>query len=240
MPKGNPRERAAAIAAGAKTYFTGKPCPCGHVAERRTACGGCMECQRVRARKRMREKLKDPEAKAKHYTQVLARKRERYATDPEYRKRRLDEWRRANAARPREEKRAYMREYFARSPSALLRQRIGAALWHQMKGHKKGRSVMEFVGCTIEELRARIEDQFEPGMTWENYGKRWHIDHVLPCSLFDHTKDEEVRMCWHYSNLQPLWAEENQAKSDRVSPGVMLAVQRMKERAMEVKGCLAS
>ncbi len=44
-------------------------------------------------------------------------------------------------------------------------------------------------------------------MNWENYGKfGWHIDHIIPCDSFDLTKEEEQRRCFHYSNLQPLWA----------------------------------
>jgi hypothetical protein len=70
---------------------------------------------------------------------------------------------------------------------------------------------VEYLGCSISELRGYIEEQFKVGMSWDNYGE-WHIDHILPRVSFDHTKESEIFKCWHYSNLQPLWAYENFSK----------------------------
>lgn len=53
-------------------------------------------------------------------------------------------------------------------------------------------------------------------MSWENYGfYGWHIDHIKPCSKFDLTDPKQQEQCFHYSNLQPLWAIENFKKSDK-------------------------
>jgi hypothetical protein len=50
-------------------------------------------------------------------------------------------------------------------------------------------------------------------MSWDNYGFRgWHIDHKKPCALFDLSLPEQQRECFHFSNLQPLWAADNLAK----------------------------
>jgi hypothetical protein len=51
-------------------------------------------------------------------------------------------------------------------------------------------------------------------MSWENYGK-WHIDHIIPCSSFNLSLPEEQRNCFHYSNLQPLWAKDNIFKANK-------------------------
>jgi hypothetical protein len=54
-------------------------------------------------------------------------------------------------------------------------------------------------------------------MSWENYGLYgWHIDHILPCSSFDLLKPEEQRKCFHWSNMQPLWARDNLRKSAKI------------------------
>lgn len=82
-------------------------------------------------------------------------------------------------------------------------------------GGRKVTSSVELLGCSVAEARAHLESQFTEGMTWENHGLHgWHIDHIKPCASFDLTLDEEQRKCFHYSNLQPLWAEDNLRKSD--------------------------
>lgn len=98
-----------------------------------------------------------------------------------------------------------------------LRGRLNDAL----KRHSatKARPVATLIGCTIEELRQHLMDQFLPGMSWDTYGKgegRWHIDHILPCNLFDLSSEEQQRACFHYSNLQPLWERENLVKGKGV------------------------
>lgn len=79
---------------------------------------------------------------------------------------------------------------------------------------KKGKS-SSFFGCTPAFLRKHIEQQFERGMSWENYGE-WHVDHIRPCASFDLAKLDERRACFHWSNLRPLWAEENITKGAKM------------------------
>lgn len=73
------------------------------------------------------------------------------------------------------------------------------------------------LGCSIEEFKIYLESKFKEGMTWENYGIfGWHIDHIKPCCSFDLTKEEEQNKCFHYTNLQPLWAKENLEKGSKI------------------------
>jgi hypothetical protein len=67
-------------------------------------------------------------------------------------------------------------------------------------------SIVELVGCDFNFLKNYIENKFLPTMSWENYGSYWHIDHIKPCSLFDLSIMEEQKKCFHYTNLQPLFA----------------------------------
>ena len=76
---------------------------------------------------------------------------------------------------------------------------------------KKPSKTFEWVGCTPEQLKAHFESLFIEGMSWENYGK-WHVDHIRPISSF---KAEEWEQINHYTNLQPLWANDNFAKGDK-------------------------
>ena len=76
-------------------------------------------------------------------------------------------------------------------------------------------AVAELLGYTIAELRSHLERQFTKGMTWERFSKgEIHIDHITPQSAFDLTNPDEWRKCWCLSNLRPLWARENLAKSN--------------------------
>jgi len=111
--------------------------------------------------------------------------------------------------------RIYLRHKRATDPlfkiTRSLRDRFKNAL--RSKRLAKTESPIELIGCSIPELRRYLENQWMPGMSWENYGlKGWHIDHSRPIKSFDLTQEEERRTCFHYTNLQPLWAADNLKK----------------------------
>lgn len=79
----------------------------------------------------------------------------------------------------------------------------------------KNNTTFEIVGGTPEIIKEHIEKQFRDGMTWDNYGfSGWHIDHIIPLSSAN-TEEEVYKLC-HYTNLQPLWANENYKKSNKI------------------------
>jgi hypothetical protein len=88
-------------------------------------------------------------------------------------------------------------------------------------GTSKADKTIDVIGCSTAELKSRLESLWLPGMTWENYGQykrggpmKWHIDHIKPCAAFDLTDPEQQRECFHYTNMQPLWAVDNIIKGD--------------------------
>jgi hypothetical protein len=86
-----------------------------------------------------------------------------------------------------------------------------------VRGKDKSAKTMELLGCSIEQLRGHLEAKFAPGMSWSNYGKfGWHIDHIRPCASFDFNDRDQQRECFHYTNLQPLWAADNIRKKDKL------------------------
>jgi hypothetical protein len=90
--------------------------------------------------------------------------------------------------------------------SIKLKDNISCKIYNAIKrGYKKSKSE-ELLGCTIIFLRTYLQSKFLPTMTWKNYGSEWHIDHKIPCSSFDLTDVEQQKQCFHYTNLQPLWA----------------------------------
>ena len=96
-----------------------------------------------------------------------------------------------------------------------LRKRLVHVL--KSKGIKKTNTTMELCGCSLDELKVWLEKQFVENMSWDNRSE-WHIDHIRPCASFDLTDIKQQKQCFHFSNLQPLWAHENLKKSDKWSP----------------------
>lgn len=93
------------------------------------------------------------------------------------------------------------------------RETVRGALKRSIAG--KAAKTFHLVGCSSSELMAHLESQFKPGMTWENYGPVWHVDHIKPCAKFDLTDPEQQRICFCWENLQPLFAAENIAKGSK-------------------------
>ncbi len=96
-----------------------------------------------------------------------------------------------------------------------IRSSISRAFKKNMKS--KRMSSLKYLGCTIQELREYIEKQFKTGMTWDNYGYYgWHIDHIKPIASFSFNNEKDIKKCFNYTNLQPLWMEENLFKRDKI------------------------
>ena len=94
-----------------------------------------------------------------------------------------------------------------------LRSRLGTAL--KRKNATKNTHTLDLTDCTIPYLMGYLEAKFTEGMTWENHGT-WHIDHIKPCCSFNLLDEEEQKKCFHYTNLQPLWAIDNLIKGSQV------------------------
>jgi hypothetical protein len=121
------------------------------------------------------------------------------------------EWRKLN------NRSEYHRNYRNNNPSAKIACYCRNRIRNCIKKSWKSESSLSLTGCNNwKELKEYIESKFESGMNWENMGK-WHIDHIRPCSSFDLTDPEQQRLCFHYSNLQPLWAKDNLSKSDKIT-----------------------
>lgn len=78
----------------------------------------------------------------------------------------------------------------------------------------KNNKTFDIVGCSPEFLKEYLEKQFTEGMSWELMGHHIHIDHITPLSSAS-TEEELYKLC-HYTNLQPLWAQENLSKGNKI------------------------
>jgi len=111
----------------------------------------------------------------------------------------------------------YIRDYFRERRKIDLNFRLlhvlRCRLNRVIRGKVKIDSTKNLLGCSLQKLKQHLEKRFKKGMTWNNYGRYgWHIDHIIPCCNFNLNKPSEQKKCFHYTNLQPLWAEENLRK----------------------------
>ena len=139
-----------------------------------------------------------------------------YYRRPEVKEKRMKitrEWARRNRSKMTE----YIVHRHRGDPEFRLRRNLARAVHGYIKRHGgvKAHATIELVGCSRFELRCFLEKRFKPGMAWDNYGKVWDVDHIVPCSHFNLQDKNQQRDCFHYSNLQPLFKEDNRRKSNR-------------------------
>ena len=174
--------------------------------------------EKTRERKRTlaKEKYKNnPDYKAK----VIESNKKYSKNNPEKNRIRVNRFRKNNIEKCRSRERELYQE---RKNNAVykLNRAMKGSIWQALR-HKKvsknGANWESLVGYKKQDLIDHLESQFEDGMSWDNYGK-WHIDHIVPKSLFEYETPYEVgfKICWGLNNLQPLWAQENMAKSNKL------------------------
>jgi hypothetical protein len=182
-------------------------------------CKQCHERNYAKTNERRREKRKEYRIRAelrgysyeyRNRSEVKAAKKAYYNSD-EYRigrRQKRNEYNKRPETREMERRRKYNNIKIRLADN--LRSRLKGAF----KNNCKTGSAVRDLGCSIEELRIYLESKFQPGMSWDNYGFRgWHIDHIIPLAKFDLTDREELLKACHYTNLQPLWAEDNMRKN---------------------------
>ena len=188
----------------------------------------------LESQKKDRIKNKEKHSKkAKKYRiknrgEIIERRKKHYAKNKQKIRARNEKWATENRVWVREYRKKYQienrearREYTRKrllndmnfKLALTLRTRIRTAI---KKGYKNTSS-MELLGCTIEELKNHLESQFQLFMNWDNHGMYgWHMDHIVPIAKFDLTDPEQQKLCFHYTNLQPLWAKDNLRKHDKL------------------------
>lgn len=236
--------REEAKAQGLTRYFTGKPCKHGHVCERNVGDWKCVECDKVACRQRYAASPEKYRAANRQWYEDNSEKvkdaaRKWNTANPEKHKAFIRQWNTDNSERNKETSRQWRMDNREKSNAASrkwhkanhkrrmeidvqyrlkvqLRNRLNQAL----KGNFKSGSAVADLGCSIAGLKLHLEDKFDTNMTWENYGTYWHIDHIIPLASFDLTDREQFLRAVHWTNLQPLYWEDNLKKGSRVEPAI--------------------
>lgn len=160
------------------------------------------------------EKLseRDKEKYRKNPEPYLRRSKEQKLRDPEGYKKYLKNWQQKN--------REYLNRYIVNrlhtDINFKLRHTLRSQLLKALNGLSKTNSAIKYLGCSIEFYKGYMEAKFRDGMSWENHGKVWHIDHIIPCNSFDLAIELNREKCFHYTNMQPLLVHENLSKGDKL------------------------
>ncbi len=111
---------------------------------------------------------------------------------------------------------AYHKEYQKKRREGDLQYRLRgnlrARLRMAIRQKNRGGSAIRDLGCSVAELLGRLESQFSEGMSWDNYGECWEIDHIIPLASWDLTDPEQCGKACHYSNLRPMLVQENRGR----------------------------
>lgn len=232
--------RSDAIREGLARYFTGKPCPHGHISERYANNAVCIACNFIYTRSESQKAARKiismrPEARAaqhirarkyrhKNRDRILAKMAVRNKRYYELNKTKIiaqtSEYQRKNSAARNAYKSKWSSNRVKADPEfamlMVMRKSVTRMLDRIKAKRTQGARTTAIVGYTPAEFVAHIEPMFKPGMTWENHGK-WHVDHRRPLASFDLTDPEQRRLANSLHNLQPMWARRNLKKSDRWS-----------------------
>lgn len=179
-----------------------------------TCCKKCIEIERNKYKlKFTKEEWRDkrrkwektyrskPEAREKY-----KRYQEIYNNDPQTKIRRNE----------------YINNKLKNDPHYRMKEILSKRIRNALKGITKKTRTMIIVGCTIEEFKIHVESQFIEGMHWKNHGRghgKWNIEHIIPCELFDLSKESHQKACFNYKNVRPFWFLDNQKKGDKLDNG---------------------
>ena len=120
-----------------------------------------------------------------------------------------------NIQEVRRKKNEYNMRHKTSNASARLVANYRTRIW-QVIQRPKNKSSMYLLGCDRDTFLKWIEFNFKPGMSMDNYGTYWHLDHVTPCAYYDLTNDENLEFCFHWSNIAPLEGHANIRKQDKI------------------------
>ena len=139
-------------------------------------------------------------------------KNKSYHKNKEKHKERIKEYRKNNKIRRAQYQKKLLENNIIYKISQLCRSRI----YHFLikTNITKKNKTFDIVGCSPEFLKEYLEQKFTEGMSWELMGRHIHIDHIVPLSSAN-TEEEIYKLC-HYTNLQPLWAEDNLKKGSKI------------------------
>lgn len=193
----------------------------------------CKECERNRSKKfneenqekrkliskkwRENNKEKQKESIRKYLERnpdmVSSIRLKKYRENPEFLKKEREQrkiYYQKNKKTERKKNNEWKKNKLKTDPLERIKKNIRDRIRECLTGENKSKRTFDIIGLDKENFKSYIENKFTEGMSWENYGK-WHLDHIKPLYLSEN--EEDLIKLNHYTNLQPLWSEDNIKKN---------------------------
>jgi hypothetical protein len=208
-------------------YYTGMPCKNGHVDRRYTNTGICYACKRQNmsldyARNTERVLETNRRSYTRHAAERVARSVAWHRRNPEASRAIKARYREANRSRINADSAAYQSSRCLSDPAYHISKRVSKSLWNMLRGYKGGARWESILGYTARDLVEHLRPKLSPGMTLENYGSYWHIDHIVPVAYFRRRFSgnpiHAAKLCFALVNLRPLEAKTNLSKNAAMLP----------------------
>jgi hypothetical protein len=175
-----------------------------------------LESSKKSYQKHRDKRLEEKRLESKLYPEkIKQRRKEQYIKHKEKRLLAVKKYSKNNKNKIRKKRAEYTINRYHNDPAFKIKMTLSRRMRALIK--KDGSRTVDLIGCSIDDLKKHLEAKFTDGMNWGNYGRNgWHIDHILPCASFDLTKKKQQKICFHYTNLQPLWEADNIRKGDKI------------------------
>jgi hypothetical protein len=164
------------------------------------------------------ESLKSKVYRAKNRDMVLAKSSAYHKRTLDFQRKRKKLYYQENKSEVLERCIAYRKASRKNNPQVRLRDMLRGRVRNCIVKGFCSPTTKLYLGCNSVQLRKHLQSKFTDGMSWDNYGRGgWEIDHIRPCCYFDLTDEEQVKICFNFSNLQPLWSADNRKKWTRTN-----------------------
>lgn len=90
------------------------------------------------------------------------------------------------------------------------------ALRRYYSSESPSKEIAKYIGLSKNDFKVYIDSQKIIGMTIENFGKEWGLDHIVPTEVFDIQNEHDLKICYHYLNIMPMFNDDNRMKGGSI------------------------
>ena len=173
----------------------------------------CKECRSIKSKNYYYDNIEKCKKRSKEYFKTTNYSKKYLENNREKRNKLTREWIKNN----REKINKYFKKRYYDDITYNITRKLRSRFYSALKRCSKKTSVIDLIGCNIDFLKKYLNSKFDKNMNWDLFKNgKIHIDHIKPLASYNLTNIVQQREAWHYSNLQPLWKEDNIKKGAKI------------------------